>query len=134
MKIDKVLLKKFYHGECGEDESRKVYEWLSDPAHEHEVTEMLSTDWDETESDEPLIPVDLDRLLVNIKSKTHHHPTGLPEENMTMDRGAERDATAKKGGTGMRSFVLYKFAAGVVSVLIISGLLYKLFFSRRNKH
>jgi transmembrane sensor len=124
MKIDKVLLKKFYHGECKEDESGKVYEWLSDPAHEEEATAMLSTDWDETQSDKPVVPVDLDGLLANIKSKMGG--SGWPADHMATGSPApHEDTSAKNGGT--RSFALYKFAAGFVSVAVISGLLYKLF-------
>jgi hypothetical protein len=84
MKIYKVLLKKFYHNECREDESRRVYEWLSDPAHDEEVAAILSREWDETESERPFVRVDLDALLTNIKSKTGCCGTPLHEKSKAL--------------------------------------------------
>ena len=131
MKIDKVLLKKFYHGECKEDEARSVYEWLSDPAHEEEVAALLAGEWDETELEKPVVPVDFDVLLRRINSRTHHSGTGSAEEKMSTDPHAPCEDAAQKGGGGARSIALYKFAAGLVSVLVVSGLVFKLFFEEK---
>ena len=39
MKIDRALLKRFKNNECSEEETRSVYEWLSDPGSSEEVAE-----------------------------------------------------------------------------------------------
>lgn len=129
MKIDKVPLKKFYYNECTEEEARTVYQWLNDPAHSDEVAAILSEIWEETDSAKPAVPVNFDRLLSNILVKTGHPSAPLfgNEETPLLNTPFERSSDTRQKQR-FRSFSSYKVAAGLVSILVISGLVFRLFF------
>ncbi|HEY9487828.1 MAG TPA: FecR domain-containing protein [Chryseosolibacter sp.] len=128
MKIDKVLLKKFYNNECTDDEASAVYRWLSDPANSEEVAVISSEMWDETDSEISAVPVDFDGLFNNILSKTGHRggPPGEEKETRHLDLPYEPSSDEYKKERP-RSFSPYKIAAGLVSILVISALVYELF-------
>ena len=131
MKIDKVLLKKFYNNGCTEEEARAVYHWLSDPATSEEVAAILSEMWDETDSEKPVVPVDFDALLTDILSKTGTgRPTYEAEKTLPLDALPAPSSAAHKRERS-QSFSFYKIAAGLVSILFISGLVYKLLFEEK---
>lgn len=129
MKIDKNLLKKFYNDECSAEEAQAVYVWLSDAANSEEVAAILSKMWDETDSGKPTVPVDLDGLLTNIRIKTGYGDPPLHEVEVSRHRHSPHEQSSEEYRRGkLRSFNPYKIAAGLVSLLVIAGLAYKLFF------
>ena len=127
MKIDRALLKRFKNNECSEEETRSVYEWLSDPGSSEEVAVILEEMWDETDCEEPAVPVDFDWLFRNVLGRTARGNSSPREEEMSSVHSPDMQSLDEFSNVKSRSFMLYRIAAGLVSTLVVAGLVYKLF-------
>ncbi len=112
MMIDRNLLERYYRNQCTEQEVRTVHRWLRDPANAERAAKIFAEMWEKTDEEIPDVPVDFDHMLTGILNEV----------------GEDERITDSRPRGIWRSLNPYQVAAAVTSVLIMSVLVFKLFF------
>ena len=110
--IDRNLLERYYRNQCTEQEVRTVHRWLRDPANAERAAKIFAEMWEKTDEEIPDVPVDFDHMLTGILNEV----------------GEDERITDSRPRGIWRSLNPYQVAAAVTSVLIMSVLVFKLFF------
>jgi ferric-dicitrate binding protein FerR (iron transport regulator) len=118
--VDRLLIERFFRGECTPAESRRVREWLADPRNEAAARAWMADIWQDLDSyklKDAAAP-DFGKMLQNIQDRTQ--PAHYPEE---AGPAAGPESYPRRRSTSGLPLV-WRIAAGLLLLLVAGGLLY----------
>lgn len=125
---NKKLSKESFDKRCTNDGAGRMRQWLDDRVNNEEASEMLWQMWEESNAEVPAIRADFEGMLANIRKRAG---LGRPATEGINDSHAKAISVGLSGADGKqcpRPFSVYSIAAGLISILVICALVYRLSF------